>query len=83
MVPKSCWISFHVEFAFQRATYNHVVSLFFSEVRMLLWMMGQQRLTLDPLRVRPLPVCQSCLFMQQLNVVLAPRGSTLRISMVW
>ncbi|KAF5831383.1 hypothetical protein DUNSADRAFT_13199 [Dunaliella salina] len=32
MVPKSCWISFQVEFAFQRATYNHVVSLFFSEV---------------------------------------------------
>lgn len=36
MVPRSCWITFHVEFAFQRATYNHVVSLFFSEVGVVL-----------------------------------------------
>jgi len=34
IVPKSCWLTFHVDFAFQRATYNHIVSMFFSEVRL-------------------------------------------------
>ena len=33
MVPRTCWITFHVEFAFQSATYNALVALFFSEVR--------------------------------------------------
>ncbi|KAJ9512625.1 hypothetical protein QJQ45_018871 [Haematococcus lacustris] len=30
--PNSCWLTFHVDFAFNNALYGHLADVFFSEV---------------------------------------------------